>query len=208
MRNCRHCLKAAHQTLLIMLAEVFALELLVPASLKNSVLVVLVVGAVRSLDCARTIPLRASSGTGRPAMRFGGLAWLAHRGGCPQGCAHTERVCHTQREFVVRLQRAVGSVRWQDMRGRSAPLQHMQRGGTQSGGAEGCIAQERQGQSAALHKSCTGNRASLTQHLSQNGTRKEGLNSLKFVCGETYHILVSAPLTRRASAIAVMPSAV
>jgi hypothetical protein len=40
VRNCRHCLKAAHQTLLIMLAEVLALELLVPASLKKSVLVV------------------------------------------------------------------------------------------------------------------------------------------------------------------------
>jgi hypothetical protein len=23
-------------------------------------------------------------------MRFGGLAWLAYRGHCPQGCAHTE----------------------------------------------------------------------------------------------------------------------
>ena len=40
VRNCGHCLKAAHQTLLIMLAGVLALELLVPASLKNSVLVV------------------------------------------------------------------------------------------------------------------------------------------------------------------------
>ena len=40
MPNCRHCLKEAHQTLLIMLAEVLALGLLVPASLKNSGLVV------------------------------------------------------------------------------------------------------------------------------------------------------------------------
>ena len=39
---------------------------------------------------ARIPPLRAPSGRGHPAMRFGGLAWLAHRGGCPQGCAHTE----------------------------------------------------------------------------------------------------------------------
>ena len=105
--------------------------------------------AVRSLDCAHSTSqgLRASSGRGRPAMRFGELAWLAHRGCCTQGCAHTER------EFVHRLQRAVGSVKWQDMRGRSSPLQHMQRAGTQSGGTEGCITQERQRQCAASHKS-------------------------------------------------------
>ena len=32
-------------------------------------------------------------------------------------------------------------------------MQHLQRAGMQSGGAEGCIAQERQRQSAASHKS-------------------------------------------------------
>ena len=46
------------------------------------------------------------------------------------------KAAHREREFVVRLQRAVGSVKWQDMRGRSSPLQHMQRAGTQSGGTD------------------------------------------------------------------------
>ena len=52
--------------------------------------------AVRSLDCAHSTSqgLRASSGRGRPAMRFGELAWLAHRGCCTQGCAQRERVRH------------------------------------------------------------------------------------------------------------------
>ena len=87
-------------------------------------------------------------------MRFGELAWLAHRGGCPQGCAHTERL----RRQVAKSSR---ERQWQDMRGKSSPLQHMQRAGTQSGGTEGCITQERQRQCAASHKSvvhCTGNR--------------------------------------------------
>ena len=88
-------------------------------------------------------------------------------------------------------------------------MQHMQRAGTQSGGAERrrrglhhtrvaaavrCFAQERRALAIA-HR-----------YRKNAGSRKEkGPNSLKFVRGETYHILVSEPLTRRASAIAVMP---
>ena len=81
----------------------------------------------------------------------------------------------------------------------------------QSGGAEGCITQERQRQCAASHKSVVHwqSRIAHAKITNDAGSRKEkGPNSLKFVRGETYHILVSEPLTRRASAIAVMPSAV
>ena len=64
-------------------------------------------------------------------------------------------------------------------------MQHLQRAGTQSGGAEGCIAQERQRQSAASHKSvsCTGNRASHRSHAGP----EECPNSLKFVRGNVPH---------------------
>ena len=123
-----------------MLARVLALELLA-RQFEELRARRLVVG-----QCAAWIPLRAPIGRGRPAMHFGGLARLAYRGGCPQGCAHTHRVHH-------QIAMSSMSVKWQDMRGRSAPMQHLQRAGMQSGGAEGCIAQERQRQSAASHKS-------------------------------------------------------
>ena len=89
VRNCGHCLKAAHQTLL-MLARVLALELLAGPfeELRARRLVV----GHGTAWIARAPPLRASSGRERLAMRFGGLSWLAHRGHCPQGCAHTEGV--------------------------------------------------------------------------------------------------------------------
>ena len=80
VRNCGHCLKAAHQTLLIMLARVLALELLARQfeELRARRLVV----GKSAAWIARVLPLRAPIGRGRPAIRFGGLAWLAHRGGC------------------------------------------------------------------------------------------------------------------------------
>ena len=98
VRNCGHCLKAAHQTLL-MLAGVLALELLAH-QFEELRARRLVVGHCAAW-IARAPPLRAPSGRGRPAMSFGGLAWLAHRGHCTKGCAHT-------RECIVRLQRAIG----------------------------------------------------------------------------------------------------
>ena len=46
-------------------------------------------GTLRSLDCA--VPsLRAPIGRGRPAMRYGGLAWLPHQCDCGLGCTQTE----------------------------------------------------------------------------------------------------------------------
>jgi hypothetical protein len=115
--HCGHCLKAAHQTLL-MLTGVLALEL-IARRFEDLRARRFVVGRCVAW-IARTPSLRAPSRRGRPAMRFGGLAWLAHRGDCAQGCAH--------RECIVRLQRAIGKI----CEG-SAPSQHMQRAGTQIG---------------------------------------------------------------------------
>ena len=75
---------------------------------------------------ARIPTLRAPSGRGHPAMRFVGLAWLAHRGGCPEGCFYTERASSGCNE-----QQGASDGRICHMRGRSAPWQHMQRAGTQ-----------------------------------------------------------------------------
>jgi hypothetical protein len=136
VRNCGHCLKAAHQTLL-MLARVLALELLARRfdELRAGRLVV---GHCVAW-IARAPPLRAPSGRGRPAMRFGGLAWLAHRGHCTKGCAHT-------RECIVRLQRAIGCGN-AERRG----LQH-----TRAAAAERCFAQERRALAFAHHRSQIG----------------------------------------------------
>ena len=62
--------------------------------------------AVKEAPAPHSFALRAPIGRGRPAKRFGGLAWLPHRGSCGQGCTQTEG----NRGHVVRLQRAVGSV--------------------------------------------------------------------------------------------------
>ena len=80
----------------------------------------------------------------------------------------------------------------------------------QSGGAEGCITQERQRQCAASHKSVVHwqSRIAHAKITHDAGSRKEkGPNSLKFVRGETYHILVSEPLAASAGARAAAPSA-
>ena len=217
-----------------MLAGVLALELLVSASSKNSVLVVWWSGSAQ-LGLRAFYLSELQVGRGAPPCVSEGLLGLLIE-------VVVLKAAHREREFVVRLQRAVGSVKWQDMQRRSSPLQHMQRAGTQSGGTEGCITQERQRQCAASHKSVVHWQsrialAKITHFGPDAGSRKEkGPNSLKFVRGETYHILVSAPLaasagarvaapsapkwlderlrlvseplTRRASAIAVMPSAV
>ena len=67
-----------NQTHLIMLARVLALELLA-RQFEELRARRLVVGQCAA-RIARVLPLRAPIGRGRPAMRFGGLAWLAHRG--------------------------------------------------------------------------------------------------------------------------------
>ena len=77
----------------------------------------------------------------------------------------------------------------------------------QSGGAEGCITQERQRQCAASHKSVVHwqSRIAHAKITNDAGSRKEkGPNSLKFVRGETYHILVSEPLTLISEAITMV----
>ena len=87
MLNCGHCIKTAHHALL-MLVGVLALELLAHrvAELHVRRWVVGRCAAWRALE-----PLRAPSGRGRLAKRFGGRAWLAHLGYYGRGCAHTER---------------------------------------------------------------------------------------------------------------------
>ena len=87
MLNCGHCIKTAHHALL-MLVGVLALELLAHrvAELHVRRWVVGWCAAWRALE-----PLRAPSGRGRLAKRFGGRAWLAHLVYCGRGCAHRER---------------------------------------------------------------------------------------------------------------------
>ena len=147
---------------------------------------------------ARVLPLRASSGRGRPAMRFGKLAWLAHRGCCTQGCAQRERVRHqvakssrerqmagyAREELSFAAHAACGNAERRHRLG----LHH-----TRAAAAVRCFAQERR----ALHWQSP----SLA-----HGFRKEGPNSLKFVRGETYHILVSEPLAASAGARDAAPT--
>ena len=57
-------------------------------------------------------------------------------------------------------------------------MMHMQSAGTQSGGAEGCITQERQQQSDASHKSDGARDVHKQSHIARKGGT--GLNPLKF----------------------------
>ena len=120
---CGHCIKTAHHALL-MLVGVLALELLAHrvAELHVRRWVVGRCAAWRALE-----PLRAPSGRGRLAKRFGGRAWLAHLGYYGRGCAHREREgassggkrSNAERQmagYARKEQRAVVSIRWQDAR--------------------------------------------------------------------------------------------
>ena len=102
---------------------------------------------------ARAPSLRVPSGRGRLAMRFGGLAWLVYRGHCTQGCAHTEGA----------LSGWVAKSSWEHQMAGYAK-KDMQCVGTHSGGAERCITQGRQQQSAASHKSDGGAREHKQSH--------------------------------------------
>ena len=153
-----------------------------PASSKSSMLVIRCSRAVRSLDCAawiaRVPPIRAPSGRGRPAMRSGGLAWLAHRGGCPQGCTHTQRV----RRQVEKSSSV--NVRWQEMRG-GVLLCSTRSVGDQRRAEAQRAASHKSGSGRALLRtraSCTGNRASLAHNLSRMGpVRRAQIRSNLFV---------------------------
>jgi hypothetical protein len=126
MLNCGHCIKTAHHALL-MLVGVLALELLAHrvAELHVRRWVVGWCAAWRALE-----PLRAPSGRGRLAKRFGGRAWLAHLGYYRRGCAHREREgassggkeqCGaSDAGYARKEQRAVVSIRWQDARKESS----------------------------------------------------------------------------------------
>ena len=114
---------------------------------------------------------RAPIGRGRPAMRFGGLAWLPHRGSCCQGCTHTEG----NRGRVVRLQRAVGSIKAGYVRKEHSFAAHAACGNAEQRRTEGCITQVRRTRTRAT---CTSNRAWLAPQMSM--WVQSDPNSLKF----------------------------
>ena len=124
--------------------------------------------AVRSLNCAHrntTARSELQLGGGAPPCVSEGLLGLLIE-------AVEVKAAHTQ---MARRQVAKSSRerQWQDMRGRSAPLQHMQRAGMQSGGA----------QRAASHK-CGGRererRAQAKSRMACTKWVQSDPNSLKF----------------------------
>ena len=85
-------------------------------------------GKLRSLDCAPYHRSELQLGGGAPPCVSEGLLGLLIEA-VEVKAAHT----HMARRQVAKSSR---ERQWQDMRGRSAPLQHMQRAGMQSGGAQ------------------------------------------------------------------------
>ena len=150
---------------------------------------------------ARVLPLRASSGRGRPAMRFGKLAWLAHRGCCTQGCAQREFVRH-QVAKSSRERQMAGYAREElsfaahaacgNAERRRRGLHH-----TRAAAAERCFAQERRALAIA-HGS---------RIISHHERGSSGWAQFLLVRGETYHISVSEPLAASAGARAAAPAA-
>ena len=134
-------------------------------------------------------------------MRFGGLAWLAHRGSCTQGCAHTHRVRrqvakssrerqmagYAREELFFAAHAACGNAER-----RRRGLHH-----TRAAAAERCFAQERRALAIA-HGS---------RIISHHERGSSGWAQFLLVRGETYHISVSEPLAASAGARADAPAA-
>ena len=91
--------------------------------------------AVRSLNCAHrntTARSELQLGGGAPPCDTEGLLGFLIEEVVVVKAAHKQRVT----EGACQVAKSNRERQWQDMRGRSSPLQHMQRAGMQSGGAQ------------------------------------------------------------------------